>query len=93
MRDMPVDWVHKSYEPQMRALGATETAESLMGALGPLMLSYKSDIAVSAAPSFLEPLPEFIFAGLLFHPQKVMGEWTDRLIEQDKQAEPDQALP
>lgn len=61
-----VEWVHKSYEPQMKALGAKEVADSLMDVLEPLMLSYKADAA------------------------KMMNEWTGRLIEQDKQAEPDQ---
>jgi hypothetical protein len=41
-----VEWVHKSYEPQMKALGAKEGADSLMDVLEPLMLSYKADAAV-----------------------------------------------
>jgi hypothetical protein len=44
-----VEWVHKSYEPQMKALGAKEVADSLMDVLEPLMLSYKADAAVPPA--------------------------------------------
>jgi len=40
-----VEWVHKSYEPQMKALGAQAVADSLMDALEPLMLSYQADAA------------------------------------------------
>jgi hypothetical protein len=91
-----VEWVHKSYEPQMKALGAKEVADSLMDALEPLMLSYKADAAVRVrSPSPRQPINlcamHMAFLFVIVNAQKMMNEWTGRLIEQDKQAEPDQA--